>query len=442
MKILLVGNGAREHAIFKALKRSEHDPEIVVFAKAKNPGILPHANAYEVGDIENMSELEKIAEKHKPDFAVVGPDNPIGRGAADTLLSLGIKSVAPLEVVAQLEGSKSFTRNLLNKYDIPGNPKFKVFNKLNADKIEDYIVKDLKGQYVVKYDGLMGGKGVKVSGEHLESIDDGIKFAKECMKELDRVIIEEKLVGPEFSLMSFVDGKSQVAMPAVQDHKRAFNGDKGPNTGGMGSYSDSDHSLPFLTKQDIKEAETITRKTFEALEKETGVLYNGIMYGGFMKTKNGIRLIEYNARFGDPEAMNVLPLLETDFVKVCQAIIEGNLQHLNVEFKNQATVCLYVVPEGYPNAKLSDDEKIIRVDKKDIDAEIFFASVDLMDESKSEYFLKMSGSRALAFTGVADTIEQALEKAKEGLETVHGKVSFRTDIGTKELIQKKIDQVA
>jgi len=438
MKILLIGNGAREHSIFKALKKSKHNPEIIVFAKAKNPGMLT-ASHYELGDIENLEQIQEIAKQYKVDFAFIGPDNPIGLGAADALQDIGIPSVAPLKTVARLESSKSFTRDLLAKYSLDGNAKYRVFTSLEG--VQEYIEKELNNEYVLKFDGLLGGKGVKVSGEHLQDIHEGLEFASECITKLRKVIIEEKLVGPEFSLMSFVDGKHQAAMPAIQDHKRAYNGDKGPNTGGMGTYSDANHSLPFLEDKDIQAAKKITQQVLEALAKETGTEFKGIMYGGFMKTKNGVKLIEYNARFGDPEAMNVLPLLETDFVDVCQAIINGNLDELELKFRNEASVCLYLVPEGYPQVTLSEEEKIIKLKKADYKAELSFASVDLIQETDTEYILKMSGSRALAFTGFCGTISGALELAKEGLQYVEGKIFYRTDIGTPELIQKRLDLV-
>jgi phosphoribosylamine--glycine ligase len=443
MRVLLVGNGAREHAIFKALQRSSHKPEIVVFGKSKNPGMLKESIAYEVGDIEDMELLKEIAKKYAPDFAFIGPENPIGSGAADHLESIGIRAVAPKQVVAQLESSKSFTRNLVSKHNIKGNPKFKNFKSGAAkDEIIKYITDELGGEYVVKYDGLLAGKGVKVSGEHLTSTEEGADYALECLTKIETIVIEEKLVGPEFSLMSFADGKNIASMPAVQDHKRAYDGDTGPNTGGMGTYSDANHLLPFLSEEDVREAIAINQMTLSALKDETGVEFKGIMYGGFMKTATGIKLIEYNARFGDPEAMNTLPILETDFVEICLAMLNGDLANLQVKFKPQATVCLYVVPEGYPGPTSKNaDDQIIRIKKHCPDAEVFFASVDLIEETLDEYILKMSSSRALAFIGIADTIDEALSKARLGLATIGGKVAFRTDIGTKALIQKRIDLV-
>ncbi len=214
--------------------------------------------------------------------------------------------------------------------------------------------------------------------------------------------IDERLEGEEFSLQCLCDGKTVVATPPVQDHKRRFVGDKGPNTGGMGSYSCEDHSLPFMDKKDVAEGLAITQKVAEAIYKETGEYYKGVMYGGFMITKSGIKLLEYNARFGDPEAMNILPILKTDFVDVCKAIIEGTLDKIKIEFEKKATVCKYIVPMGYglpkdhPHAKSTS----ARIEVGDVgSARLYYASVD-----KREDGLYMSTSRAIGVVGIAESL--------------------------------------
>ncbi len=431
-KILLVGNGAREHVIAETLKRSPQEVSIIAYGKARNPGIIALSDRYEVGPLDTFEQLKKLATEEKPDFAVIGPDDPIADGAVDALLELEVHSMAPLQTVARLESSKSFTRDLLAKYKIPGNPKFHIF--LTEQGVEQYIRDELGGDFVVKADGLMGGKGVKVSGEHLHSAEEGIEYAKKCISKFGRVVIEEKFVGEEFSLMCFCDGENIAPMPAVQDHKRAYNGDTGPNTGGMGTYSDADHSLPFLKPEDIEKAVEITKKTARALFEETGAEFKGIMYGGFIVTKSGVKLIEYNARFGDPEAMNVLPLLETDFVKICEAVINGTLDTLDVKFSKQATVCKYIVPKGYPENPVKGEK--IEVGKTAEEVKLYYASVDQKEDG-----IYMSGSRALAFVGVADTIGDAEKIAARALSTVNGKVFYRDDIGTDALIQKRIDHM-
>jgi phosphoribosylamine---glycine ligase len=435
-KILLVGNGAREHCIGEALARSGR-AELFVFGNKKNPGLAKLAADYHVGDYMDFNELFEYARKIGPDFAVVGPDDPIGAGATDALLELDIRSVSPLKTAARIESSKAFTRDLLKKYNIPGNPIFRVF--FDDEGMREFIEIDLGGDYVVKADGLMGGKGVKVSGDHLDTVDDGLEFAREAIEKFGRVVIEEKFVGQEFSLMSFVDGTNVIDMPPMQDHKRAFVGDEGPNTGGMGSYSDVDHLLPFLKPADIEAAHDITVKTAEALFKETGAQFKGIMFGGFIAVKDGVRLIEYNARFGDPEVMNVLPLLKTDFVDVCEAILAGTLDKLKVEFEKKATVCKYIVPEGYPvDPKKGEKIYVTPVNNSASDnLKMYYASVDAMDDG-----IYLSSSRAIGFVGIGDSLEEAEHFAQDALNSVSGPVFYREDIGTDALIQERIDMMS
>ncbi|MEK7126794.1 MAG: phosphoribosylamine--glycine ligase [Patescibacteria group bacterium] len=438
-KILLIGNGAREHVIGETLKRSRHGVELFIVGKTKNPGLSAICEDYLLADVCDKNAIKDFALKVKPDFAFIGPENPIEKGIVDMLAEFEIKSASPLQTVGRLESSKSFTRDLLEKYKIPGNPKFKVF--YTEDGLNNFF-DQLGENFVVKADGLKGGKGVMVSGDHLKSKEEGMAYAKECLKEGGRVVVEEKLIGQEFSLMSFCDGRHAEGMPVVQDHKRAYDGDRGPNTGGMGTYSDSNHSLPFLNAEDIEQAQSITQQVAEALFKETGCYFKGIMYGGFMAVKDGIRLIEYNARFGDPEAMNVLPLLKTDFVEICEAVISGDLKGLGkVEFENKATVCKYVVPQGYPDNPVKG-EKIEIGDINDAGRagsgasgvlKTYFASVNQRDDG-----LYLSGSRAIAFVGIADNLEEAERLAETGVESVKGPVFHRKDIGTAELIQKKV----
>jgi len=281
---------------------------------------------------------------------------------------------------------------------------------------------------------LKGGKGVKVSGDHLQGKEEGMKYALECLEDGDRVVLEEKLIGEEFSLMSFCDGRSIASMPPSQDHKRAFENDQGPNTGGMGSYSDADHLLPFLLAEDVAYAEEITKAVAKALFEETGSYFKGVMFGGFMVTKSGVKLIEYNARFGDPEAMNAIPLMKTDLVDICEAIINGNLEHLDLEFEKKATVCKYVVPEGYPDNPAKD--KKIEVLEIPSGVKAYYSSVDERDDG-----LYLSGSRAIAFVGIGDSLEEAEALAESAVASVKGPVFYRKDIGTKALIAKRVSRM-
>ena len=314
---------------------------------ANNPGIVELASQVEIGQLDDVAAVVKFAEEMKPDFVFIGPELPLSVGIVDALAKVGIPSVGPNKFLAQLETSKGFTRDLLDKYKINANPLYQRFS--SEEGMMEFTTK-VDGQFVVKPDGLTGGKGVRVQGDHFQTSEEGLAYAKECLTKDNTVVLEEKLLGQEFSLMAFSDGQHLAFMPAVQDHKRAFNNDEGPNTGGMGSYSDSDHLLPFLTPDDIEAAKKIEYQTIEALKQEDEAGYKGILYGNFIKTKTGPKIIEYNARLGDPEAMNVLQILKTDLVDICQAVINGTLDKLKVEFENQATVCKYVVPEGYPDS--------------------------------------------------------------------------------------------
>ncbi len=430
-KILLIGNGAREHAIAEALKKSRYDIDLFAVGSSMNPGIAGMCSEYMLSDVCDSDSIREFALRIRPDFAVIGPEAPIAHGIVDMLLELEIHSASPLETVGKLESSKSFTRDLLEKYQIPGNPKFKVF--YDEEGLEDFMI-ELGEDFVVKADGLKGGKGVMVSGDHLKTIEEGIEYAKKCLNETGRVLVEEKLIGQEFSLMSFCDGAHTIDMPAVQDHKRAFEGDKGPNTGGMGSYSYPDLKLPFLTLSDIHEASDITKNVAKALFEETGAYFKGVMYGGFIATKNGVKLIEYNARLGDPEAMNVLPILKTDFVDICEAIINKTLDQTEIEFEKKATVCKYAVPEGYPDNPVKNEK--IEIGEVPEGVKVYYASVDERDDG-----LYLSGSRAIAFVGIADSIEKAEKIAQKAIESVKGPVFYRKDIGTEALINERVEMI-
>jgi phosphoribosylamine---glycine ligase len=429
--ILLIGNSARTHVIAETLSRSPQQPMLHGYMATQNPGITKLSTSTHIGNITDTVAIVQYAQKVKADFAIIGPETPLEAGVVDALEIVGITSIGPKKILAQLETSKSFTRDLLTKYNIPGNPKFRVFS--STEKLRFFM--ESLGEYVVKADGLRGGKGVKLSGEHLKTIEDAVAYCVACIEKDGKVVVEEKFVGQEFSLMSFVDGKTVVDMPAAQDHKRAGEGDSGDNTGGMGSYSDTNHELPFLHKKDIQAAHSITKQVAAALEKETGVQYKGVMYGGFITTNDGVKLVEYNARFGDPEAMNVLPLLKTDFVMLCEAIIHGTLDQVNVMFENKATVCKYVVPTGYPHNPVREESIVL---PHNSNARMYFAGVH--KDEMSESFV-MSGSRAVAFVGIADTLREAEQYAEQGAQLVKGKVFYRKDIGTTALIQKRIEQM-
>lgn len=428
-KVLLIGNGAREHAIALALKKSSQRIDLVTFTSSVNPGIKELSSAYQVGELKNNTQIVSFATGQKVDWAIVGPEAPLEQGIVDVLEQVNIPTVGPLKQLAQIETSKSFTRELFEEYKIPGLPEFMIFE--TAEGIEDWL-QHLEESFVIKPDGLTGGKGVKVAGDHFKNMNEGMAIIEKLLADGQKVIIEEKLIGQEFSLMSLVDGDHLVHLPAVQDHKRAFVGDKGPNTGGMGSYSCADFSLPFLEPEDINMAHEINESTALALKKKFNKGYKGVLYGGFIVTKDGVKLIEYNARFGDPEGMNVFSLLRSDFIVACEAIISGNLNKVKVGFENLSSVCKYAVPEGYPDEPVKDQKiDVSKINKNKVD--IYYAAVDQRDNG-----LYLTGSRAVALVGKHQDLYQAEEITEREIKKIQGPVFHRQDIGTKKLIEKRV----
>ncbi len=426
--ILLIGSGSREHALAKAVNKSKVEHKLFCLSGAINPAIQKLTDGYHVANVCDCDAILEYAKQQNITLAIIGPEAPLEVGLADKLKDLGIGVVGPTKDHAQLETSKAFTRDLIDSYKINANPFFKRFDSMDGVK---ETLKKYEKKFVIKADGLCGGKGVIVWGDHLHFMSDAIKHCQSLVDAGKEFVIEEKLVGEEFSLISFTDGKNFIHMPTVQDHKRAHEGDRGPNTGGMGTYSDVNHSLPFLSDSDIERAKEINEKVAHALKDKFGTPYQGILYGGFMATIKDTKVIEYNARFGDPEAMNLLSLLDGDFIKIAMAIATGGLDTVKSSFKNQATVCKYLVPLGYPNNSVKNFE--IDISQCPDDVELFLGAVDLKGGK-----LIGTGSRAIAVLGMGDTIAQAEAKAEDGIKNIYGKLYHRPDIGTKDLINKRI----
>ena len=428
MNILLFASSARGHALAEVIKKSQPTPHLFAYLPARNPGVVDLSDEVLIGDFTDLEKITAFAKAKAVDLAVIGPEAPLAAGVVDALANIGIPSFGPKQALAKLETSKSFTRDLMAKYHIEGNPSYKVFS--SSGGLAEYAAS--LGQFVVKADGLHGGKGVKVMGDHFATVDEGVVFAKECIASDGAVVIEEKLIGEEFSLLCITDGKTVLACPPCQDHKRAYDGDKGPNTGGMGSYSDANHLLPFITAEDVAAGLAITKKMAVAIKQATGEYYKGVMYGGFMATKDGVRLIEYNARFGDPEAENVLPIMTSDFVQLCRHVVDGTLDQFSLTFAHQATVCKYVVPEGYPDHPLKNEP--IDVSAVTDDVKLYFGAIDRQDNGQ----LIMTGSRAVAVVGIADTLAEAESRAEAAITKIKGNVFHRADIGTAELVAKRV----
>lgn len=434
MKVLTVGGGGRELAAVEALYRS--GSEIYSVMKNANPGIIERSKDHLLCDEKDVDRVVAYAKEKGVELAFIGPEAPLGVGIVDALEAAGIRCASPTRAAARIETSKSFMRDLVKRHGIAGNLGYASFD--NAADAEAYL-RTVDHEIVVKPVGLTGGKGVKVQGEHLHGFDETMDYIREIFDENiggAGVILEERAVGEEFTQMVFSDGTRIVPMPLVQDHKRAYEGDVGPNTGGMGSYTDADHLLPFVNSDERAEAVAIVQSIIDALAAE-GCPYRGVMYGQFMLTANGPKIIEINARFGDPEAMNVLTILESNFEDVCWRMATGTLD-CEVRFANRATVCKYVVPRGYgvksePGHEISVDEEAVR----DCGAVAYYANVDMKDGR-----LVTGTSRSIGVVGVGGTIEEAESNCEKALKYVKcDAIAIRHDIGTRQLVQRRVDHM-
>ena len=421
--VLLVGGGGREHAVARAL--SDSDATLYACAGNKNPGIARIADGFETLETTNPAAVRSYAEEVDATLAVIGPEAPLEAGVADALDEAGIYSFGPQEAEARIETDKAFQRRFMREHDIPGCPDFETFDDMEAacEFVDEY-----DGDLAIKPAGLTGGKGVRVMGDQVDA-----EGAKEYIRDsgYDRVVLEERLVGEEFTVQAFVANGQVRVTPAVQDHKRAYEGDEGPNTGGMGSYSDAALELPFLSEEEYLDAVDVIQETVDALGG-----YKGVLYGQFMLTTEGIKVVEFNARFGDPEAMNTLPVLQTDFLDVLVAAREGeDLPQLS--FSRQATVCKYAVPDGYPTDPEGGTR--IAIDEESAgDALLYYASVDERDDG-----IYTTTSRSFAVVGVAESITEAEEIAEEALDAAGDEgLRMRHDIGKPDLVQQRIDHMA
>ena len=425
MKVLVVGGGGREHALVRKIKESKKVDEI--FCTPGNGGISYDAKCFDVAatDIDGVVNLAK---EIKADLVVVAPDDPLVAGMVDALNEAGFKTFGPRANAAIIEGSKVFSKELMQKYNIP-TAEYKVFD--NAEEAIEYIKERNEFPTVIKADGLALGKGVIIP----ENLDDAIAGVKEIMEDKifgasgNNIVVEEFLTGPEVSVLAFTDGKCVKPMVSSMDHKRALDGDKGLNTGGMGTVSPN----PYYTQEVAKECmDKIFMPTINAMNNE-GRTFKGCLYFGLMITPQGPKVIEYNCRFGDPETQVVLPRLKTDIVDIFEAIDSETLSDLDVEWSDDACACVIMASGGYPKSYPKGIE-ITGLTNGQLDGvTVYHAGTKLQGNE-----LVTSGGRVLGVTALGDTLENALKKSYDAVEKIHFEgAHYRRDIGKRALEANK-----
>ncbi len=435
MKIGLVGSGGREHAIAKVLCKASLRDSLYVYGSHQNPGIQQLATSSLIGEMHDIQKMDEFFSTNGVDLVVVGPEVPLISGISDRLRLKGIKVIGPTKAQARLEGDKVFMRDLLRRRVKKGSPRWKEVRDITSAR--DFI--NEVGQVAVKPIGLTGGKGVSVMGVHCHSIEDALKKVQIALEQDGVVLLEERLIGEEFSRIAFVSDGKVSAMPVAQDFKYAFDGDQGGMTGGMGAYSMADGSLPFLNKEDLQEADSILQLTVDAIEEESGESYRGFLYGQFIATAHGVRVIEFNVRLGDPEAINMMALLETDAPAFLSDLADGLLQKDKAIFNPKASVSKYLVPAAYP--ELGNEQVVIDLNEEEIEKEgfsVIFASI-----IQKQRALESLGSRALAIVGVGEDACSISEKMEELLERIEPPdLRHRRDVGDENIIQNKIQKMS
>lgn len=425
MKVLVVGGGGREHALVRKIKESKKVDEI--FCTPGNGGISYDAKCFDVAatDIDGVVNLAK---EIKADLVVVAPDDPLVAGMVDALNEAGFKTFGPRANAAIIEGSKVFSKELMQKYNIP-TAEYKVFD--NAEEAIEYIKERNEFPTVIKADGLALGKGVIIP----ENLDDAIAGVKEIMEDKifgasgNNIVVEEFLTGPEVSVLAFTDGKCVKPMVSSMDHKRALDGDKGLNTGGMGTVSPN----PYYTQEVANECmDKIFMPTINAMNNE-GRTFKGCLYFGLMITPKGPKVIEYNCRFGDPETQVVLPRLKTDIVDIFEAIDNETLSDLDVEWSDDACACVIMASGGYPKSYPKGIE-ITGLSNGQLDGvTVYHAGTKLQGNE-----LVTSGGRVLGVTALGDTLENALKKSYDAVGKIHFEgAHYRRDIGKRALEANK-----
>ncbi|MFW6001141.1 MAG: phosphoribosylamine--glycine ligase [Halanaerobium sp.] len=425
MKVLLIGSGGRENALAWKLAQSEKLEQL--FIAPGNPGTADFAKNIDFNSDDQKSLLE-FALKEKIDITIVGPEAPLAAGIVDLFKENGIKVFGPKKEAAQLESSKVFAKNLMQKYDIP-TAEYQSFS--DPQKAAAYI-KEKGAPIVVKAEGLAAGKGVIVA----QKVEEAVKAVEKIMVDEkfgeagEKIVVEEYLEGEEATILTFCDGETIIPMIPSQDHKPAYDGGKGPNTGGMGAYAPA----PVVTAELMEYfKENIMQKTLAALQAEN-IDFKGIIYFGLMIKDGNAKVLEYNVRFGDPEAQVVLPLLKTDLIDIIEAVLEGRLAEINIEWSAQKALCVVMASGGYP-IKYEINKKITGIDEVEQDDQliVFQAGTKLLEGE-----LYTAGGRVLAVTALADEFKDVIDKAYAGVAKIYFEdFHIRSDIGYKALAKVK-----
>ena len=418
MKILMLGSGGREHALIRKLKESPRVKEVI--CAPGNGGISCDAQCFPVSVMDKQGVID-LARREEVDLVFVAPDDPLAVGMVDALNAAGIRAFGPNAAAARTEGSKVFSKNLMKKYGIP-TASYAVFDDPSEALV--YIVSENKYPIVIKADGLALGKGVIIAGNEQEARNavEDIMENKVFGESGNRIVVEEFLTGPEVSVLAFTDGKTVVPMVSSMDHKRAHDGDKGLNTGGMGTISPNPHYSQALADECMK---TIFEPTVRAMAAE-GCPFKGCLYFGLMMTADGPKVIEYNARFGDPEAQVVLPRLKTPLVDIVEAVIDERLSDIDIDWDKGACACVIIASGGYPEKYRKGFEITGLDDGGQADGVTVYHSGTLKKDGK--FFT--NGGRVLGVTASGSSLDEALEKAYGAVETISFEGAFhRSDIG-------------
>ena len=424
-KCLLLGNGGREAVLAEYISKGY---SLYTVCSYENPSIIEmvkkSGGKYIIGDPFNKETVANFIKENNIEVCLISSDNLLQDGLIDIAKDLGLKTFGPTSKGAKIEWSKTYALSIVEK--LAPEMIIKNYNITSIEELKNIIDTYNDDSFVVKPEGLTGGKGVKVGGIHFKGKKEGFEYAKSCLEISGNVIIQDKIEGREFTIMALTDGENIVVTPTTFDYPYRFDKDKGPGTGGMGCLSFKDGMLPFLEQKDINKCSKLIKETLKCINKDN-LEFNGVIYGGFFKTKNGIKFIEFNSRFGDPEALNVLNSLETPFTEVMQNIFNKTLSTENCKFKKEFT--LYIVTKEYA-VENRKEPLIFTINREEIEKQgvkIYFANTKHLDSNK---YSSVSNSRLFGLTTSAKTLQEAREKVYNSIKgNMDEKLDYRTDIG-------------